>query len=216
MEQLVILGAGYDSRPYRFAEALRGVRVFEVDLPSMSAIKQRKIARLLSRPPEHVTYVEADFLDADLEERLTQHGYDIHAATLLILSGVAPYLREAAVADLFAFVGRHRSPRTSIVFDYIFREMVDGDDSAHGARQLRKRLHALGEPLRFGIPAGGAARFVERFGLTLISDLQQDDLAQRYLRRADGTAAGRPYGFSALAHARVAALLATAPSPKAA
>ena len=63
----MILGAGYDSRPYRFAEALRDVRVFEVDLPWMSAIKQRKIARLLSSPPVHVTYVEADLLDADLE-----------------------------------------------------------------------------------------------------------------------------------------------------
>ena len=33
LDQLVILGAGYDSRPYRFAEALRDIRVFEVDLP---------------------------------------------------------------------------------------------------------------------------------------------------------------------------------------
>ncbi len=41
--------------------------------------------------------------------------------------------------------------------------------------------------------------------MTLISDLQPGELAQRYLRRADGTIAGRPYGFSALAHARVAA-----------
>ena len=107
---------------------------------------------------------------------------------------------------MFAYVGRHSSPGTSIVFDYVFREMVEGDDSAHGASQLRKRLDGLGEPLRFGIPAGGAAAFVERFGLTLISDLQPDEFAQRYLRRADGTTAGRPYGFSALAHARVAPL----------
>ena len=106
---------------------------------------------------------------------------------------------------MFAFAGRHSSPRASIVFDYVFRAMVDGDESDHGARQLRKRLDALGEPLRSGIPEGGAAPFVERFGMTLISDLQPDELAQRYLRRADGTIAGRPYGFSALAHARVAA-----------
>ena len=204
LDQLVILGAGYDSRPYRFAEALRGVRVFEVDLAPMSALKRRKVARLLPSPPSHVTYVEADLLDADLEQRLTRHGYDVDAATLMILSGVAPYLDDAAVAGLFAFIGRHPSPRTSIVFDYVFREMIEGDDSAHGARQIRKRLDGLGEPLRSGIPAGRAASFVERFGLTLLSDLQPDELAQRYLRRADGTIAGRPYGFSALAHARVA------------
>jgi hypothetical protein len=90
------------------------------------------------------------------------------------------------------------------VFDYVYREMVEGDNSAYGARRIRQRLHGLGEPLRFGIPAGGAAPFVERFGLTLISDLQPDELTQRYLRRADGTAAGRPYDFTALAHARIA------------
>jgi methyltransferase (TIGR00027 family) len=203
LEQLLILGAGYDSRPYRFAEALRDVRVFEVDLPRMSAVKRRKIARLLSSPPQNVTYVEADLLEADLERRLTRHGYDIHAATLVILSGVAPYLSNTAVARLLAFVGRHTAPATSIVFDYVYREMVEGDDSAHGARQVRKRLVGLGEPLRSGIPAGGAAQFVQGFGLTLISDLQPDELAERYLRRADGTTAGQPYGFSALAHARL-------------
>jgi methyltransferase (TIGR00027 family) len=216
LDQLVILGAGYDSRPYRFAQALRDVRVFEVDLAPMSATKRRKLARLLPSPPTHVTYVEADLLDDDLEERLTTHGYDVHAATLLILSGVAPYLSDAAVDGLFAFVGRHSSPATSIVFDYVHREMVEGDDSAHGAKQLRKRLDSLGEPLRFGISRDGAAAFLERFGLIAVSDLQPDDLARRYLRRADGTIAGRPYGFSALAHARVAALHQVAPTSKAA
>jgi methyltransferase (TIGR00027 family) len=218
LDQLVILGAGYDSRPYRFADALRDVRVFEVDVPSMSALKQAKVARLLPAALAHVTFVAADFLEADLEERLTQHAYDTRAATLLILSGVAPYLREAAVDDLFAFVGRHASERTSIVFDYIFRAMVEGDDSAHGARQLRQRLHALGEPLRSGLARGSAVQFVGRFGLTLVEDLQPDELAERYLRRADGTLAGRPYGFSALAHARVGtpSLAATAPDPVAA
>ncbi len=44
LEQLVILGAGYDTRPYRFADALRGVRVYEVDLPPISAVKRRKAA----------------------------------------------------------------------------------------------------------------------------------------------------------------------------
>jgi methyltransferase (TIGR00027 family) len=201
LDQLVILGAGYDSRAYRFADALRDVRVFEVDLAAMSAVKRHKIAQLLPSPPAHVTYVEADLLDVDLDERLSRHGYDFQAHTLLILSGVAPYLSDAAVARLFAFVARHTSSGTSIVFDYIFQEMVEGDDSAYGARQIKKRLNGLGEPLRFGIPAGGAASFVERFGLTLISDLHPDELARRYLRRADGTIAGRPYGFSALAHA---------------
>jgi methyltransferase (TIGR00027 family) len=203
LDQIAILGAGYDSRSYRFADALQGVRVFEVDLPAMSAIKRDKVARLLLTTPEHVTYVGADFRDADLCERLGQHGYEMRARTLLILSGVLSYLNEAEVGRLFGWIGRHSNPRSSIVFDYIFSAMVKGDDASHGAMQLRKRLSELGEPLRFGIPTGEVARFLEAFGLALVSDLQADELAERYLRREDGTLAGRPYDFTALAHARV-------------
>jgi methyltransferase (TIGR00027 family) len=203
LEQLVILGAGYDSRPYRFADALQQTRVLEVDLPQISAIKQRKAFHMLGRAPEHVVFVQADLLDDDVYQRLLERSYDLGCATLLILSGVTPYLPEAAVTQLFTFAGRHRSPRTSIAFDYVFREMVEGDDSFYGAKQTRRRLEALGEPLQFGVPAGGAADFLAQFGMTLDSDLQPDELARRYLADADGTIRGRPYGFAAIAHARV-------------
>jgi methyltransferase (TIGR00027 family) len=203
LDQITILGAGYDSRPYRFADSLKGVRVFEIDLPAMSTIKRDKVTRLLAAPPGHVTYVGADLRDTDLDECLENKGYELHTRTLLILSGVLSYLNEAEVGRLFGWIGRHSNPRSSIVFDYIFSAMVKGDDASHGAMQLRKRLSELGEPLRFGIPTGEVARFLEAFGLALVSDLQADELAERYLRREDGTLAGRPYDFTALAHARV-------------
>ena len=37
--QVVILGAGLDSRAYRFGDALRGVRVFELDLPHAEGLR---------------------------------------------------------------------------------------------------------------------------------------------------------------------------------
>jgi methyltransferase (TIGR00027 family) len=202
LDQLVLLGAGYDTRPYRFAPSLRDTRVYEVDLPAISHLKRRKAARVLGRTPEHVHFIAADFTHYDVYARLHERGYDLDGATLIILSGVTPYLPGSAVSRLFAFAERHRSPRTSIVFDYVFREMVEGDDGFHGAAQVRKRLEALGEPLQFGIPAGGIMRFLGSFGLTVASDVQPDELAARYLRRTDGRIAGRPYGFAAIAHAR--------------
>ena len=46
-EQLVMLGTDYDSRPYRFADQLGGVQVFEVDHPATSAAKQAKVRALI-------------------------------------------------------------------------------------------------------------------------------------------------------------------------
>jgi methyltransferase (TIGR00027 family) len=200
--QLVILGAGYDSRAYRFADALRGVRVFEVDHPLTAARKRRKVARLLGALPPHVSYVDVDFRDGDTAERLAAAGYDPRLPTLVILSGVTPYLPEPAVSALLTLTAANASPGTSIVFDYLFREMLDGDDHYRGAPEARRQVARVGEPFVFGVPAGGASEFVAGHGLRLVSDLGPEELADRYLRGVAGSL-GRPYGFVAIAHTRV-------------
>src|SRR6202008_4767361 len=45
MDQLVILGAGYDSRAYRLRDALRTARVFEVDAHRTQERKRARLAR---------------------------------------------------------------------------------------------------------------------------------------------------------------------------
>ena len=203
--QLVLLGAGYDSRPYRMADALRGVEVYEVDLPEMSRIKRRKVRRLLGgEPPANVRYVEIDFTRQDLGERLAAAGYDRDAPTLFVWSGVAPYLPEEAVREVLSFVASQGSPETSIVFDYCFKEVVEGDDAYYGAPELLARLKSMREPLRSGIPRGSTAEYLAQLGLRLEADLGPQDAIDRYLIRSDGTVYGRPYGFGGLAHARVA------------
>src|ERR1700730_14250932 len=51
LEQLVILGAGFDSRSIRFSEALRNARVFEVDLPEVLAVRAERFAVLDEHRP---------------------------------------------------------------------------------------------------------------------------------------------------------------------
>ena len=86
ISQLVFLGAGYDSRASGWRRTAE-VAVFEVDLPAMSAIKRRKVRRIVGDPPANVRYVEIDFTREDLGERLAASGYDPSAATLFVWSG---------------------------------------------------------------------------------------------------------------------------------
>jgi methyltransferase (TIGR00027 family) len=206
LAQLVLLGAGYDSRPYRMADELRDVGVFEVDLPVLSARKREKVRDIVGEPPGNVTYVEIDFTTQDLGERLAAHGHDRDAPTLYVWSGVAPYLPEDAVREVLAFVASHGSPRTAIAFDYVFREVVEGDDAYYGAPELLARLRRMGEPLRSGIPRGGTAAYLADLGLELEEDLGPQEAIERYLIRSDGSVYGRPYGFGGFAYARSATL----------
>lgn len=51
VDQVVLLGAGYDSRPWRFQEKLGAARGFEIDHPATSARKSRVLGRRASLTP---------------------------------------------------------------------------------------------------------------------------------------------------------------------
>lgn len=201
--QLVILGAGFDTRAYRFADRLAGVATFEVDHPATAALKRARVRTVFGALPRHVRYVEADLHAGDLGGRLRAAGYSEKLRTHLIWSGVTPYLEAHGVDAVLGWLAARARSGSSIVFDYAFREAVEGDDAFYGARRLRRRLAEAGEPLLFGIPRGACARFLAERGLELVSNQSPEQLERRYLIRGDGRPAGRPYGFVAIAHARV-------------
>jgi Leucine carboxyl methyltransferase len=73
--QVVILGAGYDSRAYRMQGPRRGATVFQVDLPPMQELKKRRVREVLGRAPETVVFVPIDLATEDLGPALRKAGY---------------------------------------------------------------------------------------------------------------------------------------------
>jgi methyltransferase (TIGR00027 family) len=200
--QVVILGAGLDSRAYRFADELAGVRVFEVDHPVTAERKLERVKTALGEVPAHVTYVKADLQREPLEERLGDSGFDGAASVFVLWSGVTMYLDATALdAVLTWFAGRPAG--SSIAFDYDFEAFIAGDDRFHGAARTRRRVERGGERLSFGLDPARMDHFIESRGLALETNLLPDDLADRYLRDSSGKIAGRPYGFMGIVHAQV-------------
>lgn len=201
LDELVLLGAGLDSRPYRLAEQLRGVRTIEVDHPVSQESKRARLRRLLGEEPAAVTYVGIDFNRDDLGGALDRAGHDRAARTLFLWSGVSMYLPEQAVSETLEWVAAHGAG-SSIVFDAAWAEMVDGSRDYYGAAELRAVVARLGEPLRWGIPEGRVEETLSGFGLTVERIADEAEARREYLTRADGSLLGRPYGFGVLVHAR--------------
>jgi methyltransferase (TIGR00027 family) len=91
LQQLVILGAGYDSRVYRF-DLTAQVKIFEVDHPATQTDKLSKLQVIFGKVPEHIIYVPIDFNTQTLDGRLKESGYDPNLKTLFISQGVTMYL----------------------------------------------------------------------------------------------------------------------------
>ncbi len=118
IEQLVILGAGLDSRAYRFNQLIEHVHVFEVDHPATQRDKRKRLQLIFGEIPGHVIFVPIDFNEENLE-RLYDFGYQKQIKTLFIWEGVTYYLIAEAVENTLKFVLKNSGKGSSIVFDYV-------------------------------------------------------------------------------------------------
>lgn len=179
MQQLVILGAGYDSRAYRFALGGR-VRAFEVDHPVTQADKLEKVQKIFGKIPEHVTFVPVDFNTQTLSERLLASGYDPGLISLFVWQGVTMYLTSEGVDTTLAFIVRHAAPGSEVVFDYLYKAVLDGVQKHTEVINMRRYRFMTGEELTFGIPKGSAETFLRARGFQQVKDVSMDELKAAY------------------------------------
>jgi methyltransferase (TIGR00027 family) len=197
LEQVVILGAGFDSRSLRFSEAMRTARVFEVDMPEVLALRTEHLVGDQNISASAIA-VPIDFEREDLGEALRGRGYASAARTLFLWEGVTYYLPEAAVKAVLSLVASQSGPGSSILFDYVTRAFVDGDYSGYGARRLAAGWRRLGNVNRFGVD--DIAAFIHPTGLRVRSDLDARELEDRYLCSLPGPRT-RAWGCMRIAHA---------------
>jgi methyltransferase (TIGR00027 family) len=204
VEQVVLLGAGYDSRPFRFRDALRNIRVFEIDHPGTQARKLRMLARSEEAIPANVSYIPVDFNRQSLPEALADHGFSTRKRTLFLWEGVSYYLPRPVVEGVLDFVSRC-AEGSSIVFDYALDAYVRGDTSTLGGREVARWLKRVREPFVFGLDPSETREFLTARKLHTVSDLGPEDLAQAYLKSSDGRSVGSTFGHIRMVHARASA-----------
>lgn len=194
-DQVAILGAGLDSRAYRFSGELEHERVFEVDFPPTQEFKKNCVKGLLGALPKNVTFVPIDFSKQELATVLADAGYREDRKTFFIWEGVSMYIPQEAVDATLRFVAAHSAPGSRIIFDYALEGTLQSPRIVNG---IQKGLTAIGEPWIFGFPGRRAAEYVMKQGLRVINDETPQELAAKYLRASDGHVAG-PAGHMCLA-----------------
>lgn len=180
VEQVVILGARFDSRAYRIPGISR-IRVFEVDHPLTQAEKQRAVARRLGALPSHVEFVPIDFSTQTLDGAMPAAGFRTTARTFFICEGVTHYLSDPDVDTLFRYVARSAAGGSEMVFTYIHRTILDGSATFDGADKTLTTVRRSGEPYTFGFDPAGLAEYLAARDLALIEDVGADEYRARYL-----------------------------------
>lgn len=188
VDQVLILGAGWDSRAYRFATSIGRRPVIEVDLAPLSRAKRA----VVEANPDvfrrgRAVSVEIDFRTQTLPEQLADSGFTVGAPTFVVWEGVAMYLTPQAVAGTLETLAGLCGPGSLLAMD--FWQRVRGLRPHDRLRRVGEfSLGLIGEPLGFAVDAHDVGRLLDDAGFELADLATATTLTSRYAtggRRCD-------------------------------
>jgi methyltransferase (TIGR00027 family) len=172
LEQLVVLGAGLDSRAWRL-DSLKDTIVFEADFPSTQAWKRERAASVPHKA-KWVRFVAIDFERDQLAPLLRAAGFDPTKPSFWLWEGVVMYLGPEAVSANLGAIAALSAPGSRIALTYLRRK--------NGRVPRSLFLALMGEPVRSAFSADEITDLAKSHGWRRI----QDSNVQDWLKETPG------------------------------
>lgn len=167
VNQIVILGAGFDTLALRLHREFPHVRFFEVDHPATQQIKRRALQSQFMLA-SNITFIAADLTYESWERALlSQSDYRDQAHTLVIAEAVLMYVQPYDLDAIFKFLREHTDPHSRFLFTFM-EPRGDGKISFHNAtRLLDFWLRWRGEPFTWGVRREALSSYLHERGFSL-------------------------------------------------
>ena len=178
--QIVFLGAGYDTRAYRFKNANSNIRIFEMDIVSTQNRKIEVLKNANIDIPEQVSFISINFKNENFATALIKSGFVKSAKTLFIWEGVTFYLYEEAIRNTLDLINTLAPLGSLICFDYMTAKV----DSVYQS-----------EPFLFWIKPDELSVFMSTFGIDIIEHIHPEELGKRFLTLENGELAEKTLPF---------------------
>ncbi len=179
VKQVIILGAGFDTRALRL-DFLSSVPVIEIDHPDTAKFKIEKLKETLGQLPSNVSYFQIDFNEESLEELASAHHLHLNIPTTIIWEGVSNYLTEQGVDKTLEFVKKF-TLGSYIIFTYINQLVLGHPRSFIGAEKIIKKLGKNEECWTLGFKPEELSGYLARFHLVILEDLGAAEYRDRYM-----------------------------------
>ncbi len=178
VEQVAVIGAGYDSRAWRLARD--GVRFYELDHPATQRDKVRRA------PAGGPTYVECDLGTQNVAQALHRDGLDPTRPALFVLEGLTMYLSEDLMRRQLRDLAASSATGSRIATDF---SPPPGAGTSRDRRQMgyQRLAHAgSGEDLKLLVTGPHAVNLVEASGWEVTELTTMKDAARTLVRSDAG------------------------------
>ena len=155
LQQVVMLGAGLDMRPFRYVDKTRQKQLphfFELDLAEMLVERNRVISGL-DRPDVKRTSIVANFLHDDIDQLLLEvDHFDPQKPTVFIYEGCSMYFNALVNASLVTSVSNlMQHPDSRFWSDFVSEDVAAGTVKHPAIKEFLQRMSEMGEAFTFGV-----------------------------------------------------------------
>jgi methyltransferase (TIGR00027 family) len=193
-DQILIFGAGFDSRAVRFQAEIGDTKIFELDAPVTQQAKIDQYRKLGIETPSNLVFLPIDFDKESLPEKLERAGFRKGKKCLFVMEGLLMYLQKESVDETFRVVETFAGAGSVIVFDYVRAEVLRGDGLHSGDKEIMNKVSQAGEQWTFGFEEGKVEVYLGGFGLNMLEHTQPAALERMYFTDEKGVVVGRVNG----------------------
>ncbi|MBN1437962.1 MAG: SAM-dependent methyltransferase [Anaerolineales bacterium] len=207
VDQILIIGAGYDTRAVRFREESGRTKFFELDAPitlqsKIDQYRQRRIAT-----PPNLVFVPINFDKESIPEKLAQARFRRGVKTLFLIEGVLEYLQPESVDRTFRTIRDVAGAGSEIVFNYAYASVIRGEGQLYGEKGALQTLSSVGEAWHFGIEKGAIGSFLAKYGCEILDHRDTRELEELFFKDPSGRIVARINGTHCLVRAGIASPL---------
>jgi methyltransferase (TIGR00027 family) len=200
--QILIFGAGFDTRALRFQEKLKKATVFELDAPITQNAKIEQYNKMHLAIPRNLKFIAIDFEKETLNQKLREAGFQANQRSLFLLEALIMYLDAPSVDSTFSIISTYAGTGSLIVFDYAYASAIREESDYYGEKVDLKRAAKVGEPWKFGIEEGQLESFLAKYSFELVDQSDAQELEKRFLTDQNGKQYGRVNAAQCLVTAR--------------
>ena len=200
-DQILILGAGFDTRALRFHEPGGKTKIFELDATTTQQAKITQYRKRGLKVPPNLAFIPIDFDKESLSAKLEEAGFEKHKRSLFILEGLLMYLQPESVDETFRIIQDFAGAGSQVVFDHVYSSVLRHEGVYEDERKIVEQVSRAGEKWTFGIEKGRVEQFLSKYDLRLCEQKDAPLLEKMYFTDSAGRVVGHVNGTHCLVRA---------------